>query len=144
MAHVKDYLSPRSQRGPKAFSHDSANGQNAAQPLPTPWGSLHERQKKQPVHESPQVLTYHQIPLLALDWNTDKAHQWGAAGMGDNWTERVNMTVSKASQENIEDPPSANDMWGTFHNGTDDRSVPLHTSVYFSVAFCAHKFINKA
>jgi len=40
--------------------------------------------------------------------------------MGDNWTERVNMTVSKASQENIEDPPSANDMWGTFHNGTDD------------------------
>lgn len=43
------------------------------------------KEQKTQARESPKVLTYHEIPLLTLDWNSDKAHQWGAAGKGDLW-----------------------------------------------------------
>ncbi|XP_068572916.1 uncharacterized protein [Cebidichthys violaceus] len=125
MARVQDYLSQRRQRVSRAYSHDSANSKKVSQPLPTLWGNsagfLHKCQKKQS-NESPQVLTYHQIPLLTLDWNNDKDHQWGAADMDDIWTGRAKMTLSKASEENIEDTPSVSDMWGTFGDGTDDTT----------------------
>ncbi|XP_034718913.1 uncharacterized protein ppp1r3aa [Etheostoma cragini] len=125
LARVKDFFSKRRQQVPKACSHDSANGQKVSQPLPTTWGDsasfLHKCQKKQSI-ESPQVLTYHQIPLLTLDWNNDKAHQWGAADMHDVWPVRAEKTLSKASEENIEDAPSVNDMWETFRNGTDNTT----------------------
>ncbi|XP_028426840.1 uncharacterized protein ppp1r3aa [Perca flavescens] len=126
LARVKDFLSERRQQVPKAYSHDSANGQKVSQPLPTPWGDsasfLHKCQKKQ-ANKSPQVLTYHQIPLLTLDWNmTDRAHQWGAADMHDVWPGRGKKTLSKASEAHIEDSPSVNDMWETFRNGTDDTT----------------------
>ncbi|XP_044041799.1 uncharacterized protein ppp1r3aa isoform X2 [Siniperca chuatsi] len=125
LAHVQDYFSQKRQQVPKAYSHDSASGQKLSQPLPTAWGDsasfFHKRQKK-PSNESPQVLTYHQIPLLTLDWNNDKAHQLGTAHMDDIWTGRAKMNLSKASVENIEDTPSVNDMWKTCRNGTDDTT----------------------
>ncbi|XP_035851756.1 uncharacterized protein ppp1r3aa isoform X2 [Sander lucioperca] len=125
LARVKDFLSQRRQQVPKAYSHDSANGQKVAQPLPTPWGdsaSFHHKCQKKQSNESPQVLTYHQIPLLTLDWNNDRAHQWGAADMHDVWPGRAKKTLSKASEENTEDAPSVNDMWETCRNGTDDTT----------------------
>ncbi|XP_035532393.1 uncharacterized protein ppp1r3aa isoform X2 [Morone saxatilis] len=125
LARVQDHFSQRKQQVPKGYSHDSANVQKVSQPLPTPFGDstsfLHKRQKKQS-NESPQVLTYHQIPLLTLDWNSDKTHQWGTAHMDDIWTGRAKMTLSKSSAVNIEDTPSVNDMWETFRNGTDDKT----------------------
>ncbi|KAK9525618.1 hypothetical protein VZT92_016306 [Zoarces viviparus] len=131
MARVQDYLSQRRQQVSKAYSHDSANGQRVSQPLPTLWGDsagfLHKRQQKQS-NESPQVLTYHQIPLLTLDWNNDKDHRWRAADMDDIWTGRAEVTLSKASEENKEDTPSVSDMWGNFGNGTDD-TADKNTSV---------------
>ncbi|XP_029317349.1 uncharacterized protein ppp1r3aa [Cottoperca gobio] len=121
LARVQDYFSRRRQQVPKAYSHDSANRQKVS--VLTPWGEsasfLHKRHKKQS-NEMPQVLTYHQIPLLTLDWNTDKAHQWGAADMDDICTGKAKMTLSKASEENLENKPTVNDMWETFPNGTDD------------------------
>ncbi|KAL7371265.1 hypothetical protein ABVT39_023131 [Epinephelus coioides] len=125
LARVQDYLSQSRQQVPQAYSHDSANGQKVSQPSPATWGdsagSLFKRQKKQ-CSETPQVLTYHQIPLLTLDWNNDKANQWVASDMDDMWTERAKMTLSKASEENIEDTPPVNDTWETFLNGTDDTA----------------------
>ncbi|KAI9516854.1 hypothetical protein NQZ68_011331 [Dissostichus eleginoides] len=122
LARVKEYLSQRSQHVPKAHSHDSATSQGVSQPLPAQWvdsaSFLHKRQKKQS-NESPQVLTYHQIPLLTLDWNNDKAHEWGAPEMRDIWTGTAKMTLSKASEEKT---PSVNDMWEAFGNRTDDSS----------------------
>ncbi|GLD63110.1 uncharacterized protein AKAME5_001475900, partial [Lates japonicus] len=110
LARVKDYLSQRGQQVPKAYSHDSANGQ-VSQPIPAaaPLGDsasfLYNRQKKQP-SESPQVLTYHQIPLLTLDWNNDKLQQWRAADMDDIWPGSAKLTSSKTSEGKIENAPS--------------------------------------
>ncbi|KAJ4924696.1 hypothetical protein JOQ06_003648 [Pogonophryne albipinna] len=122
LARVKEYLSQKSQHVPKAHSHDSATSQGVSQPLPAQWvdsaSFLHQRQKKQS-NESPQVLTYHQIPLLTLDWNNDKAHERGAPEIRDIWTGTAKMTLSKASEEKT---PSVNDMWEAFGNRTDDSS----------------------
>lgn len=132
LAGVKDYLSQRGQQIPKAYPHDSANGQ-VSQPIPAaaPLGDsasfLYNRQKKQP-SESPQVLTYHQIPLLTLDWNNDKLQQWRAADMDDIWPGNAKMTSSKTSEGKIENAPSGNDIWETFLNGTDD-TTDTETSV---------------
>lgn len=124
LARMQDYLSQRRQHKPESDSHDSGNGgQKVSQPLPALWGDpasfLHKRQKKQS-NESPQALTYHEIPLLTLDWNSDKAHRRGSAHVGDIWNGTAKMTLSRAAVENIEDPPSVNDMWEAFLNGTDD------------------------
>ncbi|XP_028255291.1 uncharacterized protein ppp1r3aa isoform X2 [Parambassis ranga] len=118
LARVQDYFSQRRQRAPKTFPHDSvANGQKVSQPVPAPWGDsasfLFKSQKTQPI-ESPQVLTYHQIPLLTLDWNNDKPQQWGAAEVDDIWTGRAKRTLSKA-----ENTP---DTWKTFLSSTDDTN----------------------
>ncbi|XP_070848301.1 uncharacterized protein [Chaetodon trifascialis] len=118
LAHVQDCLSQT-----KASSRDSDDCQKVSPPLPSPWGDsaafLHKCQKKQ-TSESPQVLTYHQIPLLTLDWNNDASQQWGTDHMDDIWSGRAEMTLSAA--ENIEDTPSVNDMWETFLNGSDDTT----------------------
>ncbi|KAK5896082.1 hypothetical protein CgunFtcFv8_009719 [Champsocephalus gunnari] len=122
LARVKEYLSQRSQHVPKARSHDSATSQGVSQPLPAQWvdsASFHHQRQKKQSNESPQVLTYHQIPLLTLDWNNDKAHERGAPEMRDIWTGTAQMTLSKASEEKT---PSVNDMWEAFGNRTDDSS----------------------
>ncbi|XP_062416280.1 uncharacterized protein ppp1r3aa isoform X2 [Pungitius pungitius] len=126
MARVQGYLSQRGQPASKAHSQDSANGQKASQPLSTLWGRspgfAHKHHKKHSV-ESPQVLTYHQIPLLTLDWNNDKARKSGAADMaGDIYTARAKMNSSQTPQEKIADTPPASDTWGTFSNGADDTT----------------------
>lgn len=101
LARVHEHLQRRRQRLPEAYTHDSASGQPMAQPSPPLSGNsgaaLNKRHRKQP-KESPRVLTYHEIPLLTLDWNNDKA----ANNMGD--------------------PPAVNDMWEGFLNGADDTS----------------------
>ncbi|CAN9508254.1 unnamed protein product [Ophioblennius macclurei] len=112
LARVQDYLSQRRHQAPGA-----GNGRKASQPLPAPWGgsaSFLDKCQKTPPNESPQVLTYHQIPLLTLDWNNDKPQQWGAADADDIWTGKAKMTLSKASEKNT---PSVNDMWENFLNG---------------------------
>lgn len=102
LARVHEYLQRRRrQRLPEAYSHDSASGQQMAQPSPPlsgdSAGALNKRHRKQP-KESPRVLTYHEIPLLTLDWNNDKA------------------------ADNVGDTPAVNDMWESFLNGADDTS----------------------
>lgn len=82
---------------------------------------LDKPQKKQS-KESPRVLTYHEIPLLTLDWNNDKAHQWGTAHMDDLCPGRTEMALTEAPVDNISDTPSVNDVWETVLNGTDDTS----------------------
>ncbi|XP_023273644.1 uncharacterized protein LOC111663615 [Seriola lalandi dorsalis] len=125
LARVRDYLSQKRQHVPKAYSHDSAGGQKVSQPVPAPRSDsascLYNRLKKQP-NESPQVLTYHQIPLLTLDWNNDKPRLRGAADTDDIWARSAKLTLSKASEEKIEDTPSVSDIWETFLNGTDDTT----------------------
>ncbi|KAM7367041.1 hypothetical protein PAMP_014966 [Pampus punctatissimus] len=106
LAHVQDFQ--RRQQVPKP------------KPMPNTWddsASSFQKHQKKPSNESPQVLTYHQIPLFTLDWNNDKPQQWGIAD--DIWTGRAKMAFSKASEEHIKDKPSVNNMWETFHNGTD-------------------------
>lgn len=118
LARVQDFLSQRTQQNSKDLAHDSANGQKDSQPMPAPWGDsaslLYKYQKAQP-NDCPQVLTYHQIPLLTLDWSNDKPQEWETADVDDIWSGRAKMTLSKE-----ENAPSADDMWETFLNGTDD------------------------
>ncbi|XP_035800513.2 uncharacterized protein ppp1r3aa [Amphiprion ocellaris] len=117
LARVQDHLSQRKQQARKVSPHASANGQKASRSTLAPWGDsarfLYKCQKTQP-NKSPQVLTYHQIPLLTLDWNNDKPQQLGAPDVDDIWTGTAKMTLSKASKENT---PCGNDMWETFLNG---------------------------
>nr|XP_046235510.1 uncharacterized protein ppp1r3aa isoform X2 [Scatophagus argus] len=100
LARVQDYLFQRKQHVPQTHSHVSVNDQEHSLPLPTPWSDsascLQQRQKKQS-KENPQVLTYHEIPLLTLDW-----------------------TLSKASVDKMQNTSSVNDMWDTILNGEDD------------------------
>uniref|UniRef100_A0A3Q3GHP9 CBM21 domain-containing protein n=1 Tax=Labrus bergylta TaxID=56723 RepID=A0A3Q3GHP9_9LABR len=124
LARVQEQLAKRRQQVPKAYSHDSAKGQERFQPL-TPTlvdtaGFPHGHPKKKPSNHTPQVLTYHQIPLLTLDWNNDKIQQWGSANIDDIWTGRTKTPLLKASAENMEVTPSNNHMWETFSSGTDD------------------------
>lgn len=125
MARVQDYFSRRRQHVPKAFAHDSASGQKVSQPLPAAWGPdsasvLFKGQKTQQPDEAPKVLTYHEIPLLTLDWNNDRPRQRETADVDDIWTGRDKITLSKASQENT---PPVNNMWDAFLNGADDTSI---------------------
>ncbi|CAJ1055001.1 uncharacterized protein ppp1r3aa isoform X1 [Xyrichtys novacula] len=126
LARVQERLAQRRQQVPKAYySHDSAEGQELSQRWASPWcdsaSILHKRQKKRS-SESPQVLTYHQIPLLTLDWNDDKIQKWGSADVDDIWTGGTKITLSKASVEDKNEAPSVGEMWETFHNGTDDTT----------------------
>ncbi|KAK2858895.1 hypothetical protein Q5P01_003515 [Channa striata] len=125
LARVHDQLSQRKQQIPTAYTPESADGQKVSEPTQTSWGDaanvLYKRQKKQS-HESSQVLTYHQIPLLTLDWKDDKPQPWGTADVDDIWTGQANVTLAKTSEENIDKSPPANDMWETFLNGTDDTA----------------------
>lgn len=92
---------------PLAYSHDSASGQKVSQPTPTPWChpasipfSLHKK-----ANNSQQVLTYHQIPLLTLDYN-DKQDIW-------------DKDAKTKFKENTEDNQSVSDLWESFLKGTD-------------------------
>lgn len=122
---MKGYFSQRRQHFPKAYSHDSANSQEVVWPLPTLRGDsahfLNKRQKKQS-KESPRVLTYHEIPLLTLDWNNDESHHWGTTHMDDLRPGGTKVALTKASLDNICDTPFVNDKWETFLESTDDTT----------------------
>lgn len=60
------------------------------------------------------MLTYHEILLLTLDWNSDKAHQVPASRR-DLWPRTD--TALRAAR--VDDVPPATDAWKTFLNGTD-------------------------
>ncbi|KAM3587264.1 uncharacterized protein V6R79_000362 [Siganus canaliculatus] len=120
LARVQDYFSQRRQHVPtKTVSHDSANSQKVPQPLPAAWGDstgfLHKLPKQQP-DQSPQVLTYHQIPLLTLDWNNDGAH------VDDIWSGETKTKWSKESADKTEAASSSDKVWETFCNGTNNRA----------------------
>ncbi|XP_062239371.1 uncharacterized protein ppp1r3aa [Platichthys flesus] len=121
LARVQEDPSQRRQAR-RVYSHDSAGCQKITPPGPAPWcdhvSNRYNRQKK-PNH-TPPVLTYHQIPLLTLDWKSDTPQRWGAADMDDIWAGNTKQTRPKASVENIEATPSVNDLWQTFLNGTVD------------------------
>ncbi|XP_061570586.1 uncharacterized protein ppp1r3aa [Cololabis saira] len=120
LARVQTYLSESRHQLPKAFPHDTARGQKASRHTPSPWGdsasSLYKCQKTQR-SKSAAVLTYHQIPLLTLDWNDDAPQQLRTADVDDILTGGAKMTLSKAGEENM---PSVNDTWETFLETTSD------------------------
>ncbi|XP_077355495.1 uncharacterized protein ppp1r3aa isoform X2 [Festucalex cinctus] len=101
LAHVKEIFS---QRWGQASSRDPASTLRPSGEF------LLKRQRK-------QVLTYHQIPLITLDWDNDKQQQWVSSNMDNIWTGRAKVTLSKASEENVKGALSVNDIWRTFLNG---------------------------
>ncbi|XP_013870019.1 uncharacterized protein LOC106521822 [Austrofundulus limnaeus] len=106
LARVQDYLSKTMQR-----LNDSAHDQRGSQRVPAPWGdsgSLPYECQKIQSSESPQVLTYHQIPLLPLDWNNDPPQRCETADVGDILAGRAKMTLPNTSEEK-----PAHDAWGT-------------------------------
>ncbi|CAB1412320.1 unnamed protein product [Pleuronectes platessa] len=121
LARVQEDPSQRRQAR-RVYSHDSAGCQKITPPGPAPWcdhvSNRYNRQKKP--NDTPPVLTYHQIPLLTLDWKSDTPQRWGAADMDDIWAGNAKQTRPKASVENIEATPSVNDLWETFLHGAVD------------------------
>ncbi|XP_057710081.1 uncharacterized protein ppp1r3aa [Corythoichthys intestinalis] len=95
LAHVKEIFS---QRWGQASSRDPTGT------LQPSGEFLLKRQRK-------QVLTYHQIPLITLDWDNDKQQQWVSSNVNNIWTGRTKV------KENAKGGLSVNDIWGTFLNG---------------------------
>ncbi|AWO97981.1 putative protein phosphatase 1 regulatory subunit 3A [Scophthalmus maximus] len=126
VARVQDFAS-RVRQAPGAYSHVSATGQKASRPMPAPRTHSDRYNWRKKPSDSPQVLTYHQIPLLTLDWQNEKPRPRGAADMDDIWMGSAKPSGSEASEENTHSP-SVNDLWETFPNGTDD-TVDKETSV---------------
>lgn len=121
LAHAQEFISQRSQQSPRTSSHDSASSQEVTRPLPNLWGdSSNCINKKQRIQSKggPKVLTYHEIPLLTLDWNNDRAHQWGTARTDDLWSE-TKTALPKASMDDV---PSVIDAWETFLNDKDNNA----------------------
>lgn len=128
LARVKDYLSKTMRQR----VNDSAHDRGASQPMPAPWadsgGLPYERQTTQS-SESPQVLTYHQIPLLPLDWNNEAPPSCETAGADDIWAARPKVTLSNSSEEKLinntwettdeagSKGSSVSDVWQAFLNG---------------------------
>lgn len=68
------------------------------------------------------MLTYHEIPLLTLDWNNDESHHWGTTHKDDLRPGGTKVALTKASLDNICDTPFVNDKWETFLESTDDTT----------------------
>lgn len=134
LARVQDYLSKTMQR-----LNDSGHDQRGSQHLPAPWGasgSVPYKCQKIQSSESLQVLTYHQIPLLPLDWNNDPPQRCETADVGDILAGRVTMTLPNTSEEKPTNDTweskdkakrkenSVSDVWQAFLNGPscEDRS----------------------
>lgn len=116
LARVKDYLSKTMRQQ----VNDAAHDRRASQPTPAPWadsgGLPYERQTMQS-SESPQVLTYHQIPLLPLDWNNEAPPRCETAGADDIWAARPKMTLSNSSEGKL-----INDTWETTDEASSNES----------------------
>ncbi|XP_061920443.1 uncharacterized protein ppp1r3aa isoform X2 [Entelurus aequoreus] len=90
LAHVKDILSHT--WGQRDCTAAEANSQKQSKKVP-------------------HVLTYHQIPLITLDWDNDNTL------MDDIWNGRAKVTLSK--EESVKAAGPGNDIWGSFLNGQD-------------------------
>lgn len=106
--------------------------QEVDRPLPSMWsgpGGLLDRGQT-----SPRVLTYHEIPLLTLDWNSAKSCTWGSAPADDLCNGRANTSVEASADSRGGTPcrdtrgnvkgkssdvkASVGDVWQAFLNGT--------------------------
>ncbi|XP_061663056.1 uncharacterized protein LOC133493579 [Syngnathoides biaculeatus] len=101
LAHVKEIFSQ---------SWGQASPRDPMSTLQPSGEFLLQRQRK-------QVLTYHQIPLITLDWDNDKQQQWVSSNVENIWTGRAKVSLSKASEETVKGALSVNEIWGTFLNG---------------------------
>ncbi|XP_038159822.1 uncharacterized protein ppp1r3aa isoform X1 [Cyprinodon tularosa] len=143
LARVQDYLCQKEQQQSKAFPHDSACGQKVSQHVSAVLGDspsyVYKSQKVQS-SESPRVLTYHQIPLLSLDWNSHTPEQPGTADVDHILAARAKITLSK---ESVENTPTVNDMWESFsktiHDSkTKETSVSDVWQVFLNRSSCKH------
>eukprot|EP00066_Takifugu_rubripes_P027585 XP_011616851.1 PREDICTED: uncharacterized protein LOC105418643 [Takifugu rubripes] len=89
LACVQDFMSQQRHHFPKVQS------QEVDRPLPSMWsgpGGLLDKGQT-----SPRVLTYHEIPLLTLDWNSAKTCTWGSAQADDLCNGRANTSVEASA-----------------------------------------------
>ncbi|XP_070997788.1 uncharacterized protein [Oncorhynchus clarkii lewisi] len=99
---------------------------------------LRLRQKKQ-TNDTPQIMTYHQIPLLSLDWGKDTVR--AGTPDEDDWT-RTRTTpqlTSDKSEDNLGEQTSVCDLWEAFLNGTDSKdttSVPESEWLQSATSVC--------
>lgn len=127
LARVQDFMSQQRQRFPKVRS------QEVDRPVPSIWsgpvGLLGKGQK------SPRVLTYHEIPLLTLDWNSARTCTWGSAQADDLWDGRGDtsgeapvdsrggtpscapLNFPKLTDKSSDAAASVGDVWQAFLNG---------------------------
>ncbi|KAM9402994.1 uncharacterized protein ACWYII_029845 [Salvelinus alpinus] len=100
---------------------------------------LRLRQKKQ-TNDTPQIMTYHQIPLLSLDWGKDKVRA-GTSDEDDIWirTRTTPQLTSDKSEDNLGEQTSVCDLWEAFLNGTDSKdttSVPESEWLQSATSVC--------
>eukprot|EP00063_Salmo_salar_P033523 XP_014008358.1 PREDICTED: uncharacterized protein LOC106576050 isoform X1 [Salmo salar] len=100
---------------------------------------LQLRQKKQ-TNDTPQIMTYHQIPLLSLYWGKDKVRA-GTPDEDDIWirTRTTPQLTSDKSQDNQGEQTSVCDLWEAFLNGTDSKdttSVPESEWLQSATSVC--------
>lgn len=126
LARAQDHCSQRKQPVPQAYSHDLPHSQKGSQPISSVRcnsSSFLCNRSEALTNNSSQVLTYHQIPLLTLDWSNNKPQQCGAAGVDDLWTERAKITLSKEPQGKLKDTATVTNTCDTFLNGTDETTT---------------------
>ncbi|CDQ64483.1 unnamed protein product [Oncorhynchus mykiss] len=99
---------------------------------------LRSRQQKQ-TNDTPQIMTYHQIPLLSLDWGKDNVR----AGTPDEddciRTRTTPQLTSDKSEDNLGEQTSVCDLWEAFLNGTDSKdttSVPESEWLQSATSVC--------
>ncbi|XP_041713353.1 uncharacterized protein LOC121546258 isoform X1 [Coregonus clupeaformis] len=100
---------------------------------------LRLRQKKQ-ANDTPQIMTYHQIPLLSLYWGKDKVRAV-TPDEDDIWirTRTTPQVTSDKSEDNLEEQTSVCDLWEAFLNGTDSKdttSVPESEWLQSATSVC--------
>lgn len=101
LARVQDFMSQQRHHFPKV------RPQEVDQPLPSRWSGPGGQ-------TSPRVLTYHEIPLLTLDWNSAKTCTWGSAQALDLCNGRAE-TPAEASADSRGGTP-CRDTRGNFPN----------------------------
>ncbi|XP_021433163.2 uncharacterized protein LOC110500239 [Oncorhynchus mykiss] len=99
---------------------------------------LRSRQQKQ-TNDTPQIMTYHQIPLLSLDWGKDNVRV--GTPDEDDWirTRTTAQLTSDKSEDNLGEQTSVCDLWEAFLNGTDPKdttSVPESEWLQSATSVC--------
>lgn len=111
LARVQDFMTQ--QRCPKARSQD------VDQALQSMWGvsgGLLSRGQK-----SPRVLTYHEIPLLTLDWTSAKACTWDGEQADDLWA-GTSSASGEAAVDSRGGPSSPGNLSNVTGNALDTKA----------------------